>query len=80
MRPALYDAYHEVVPLQQGKGKAEVYEIVGPICESTDVIGRGRKLVGVQQGSKLAILNAGAYGFVMANKYNSHELPKEIFV
>jgi diaminopimelate decarboxylase len=80
MRPALYDAFHEIVPLTKAQGKAETFEIVGPICESTDVLGRGRRLTGVQAGSRLAILNAGAYGFVMANKYNSHELPKEIFV
>lgn len=80
MRPALYEAFHEIIPLAKGVGKTKIYEVVGPICESTDVLGRGRRLTGIQAGSKLAILNAGAYGFVMANNYNSHELPKEIFI
>jgi diaminopimelate decarboxylase len=78
MRPALYDAYHEILPLQPRAGHFYNYEIVGPICESTDVLGRARRLPELRSGDLLAILQAGAYGFVMANHYNSHALPDEV--
>ncbi len=80
MRPALYGAFHEIVPLQMKNEKLEVYEVVGPICESTDILGRHRKFAGLRAGDRLAILNAGAYGFVMANRYNTHALPAEVIV
>jgi len=80
MRPALYNAYHEIIPLKKKDKGVEVFEIVGPICESTDVLGRDRKFSALTSDDYLAILNSGAYGYVMANFYNCHKLPREVLV
>ena len=80
LRPALYDAHHEIWPLKQKKGLGKVYDVVGPICESADVIGKSRLLKELKQGDLLAILDVGAYGYIMANKYNAHPFPEEIFI
>ncbi len=79
LRPALYGAYHDIKPLVKTKGKELMYDVVGPICESSDFLGKMRVLTGVKQGDFLAIANAGAYGCVMSNSYNEHPRPKEIF-
>jgi diaminopimelate decarboxylase len=79
LRPALYDAYHRILPLLQKPG-SELYDIVGPICESSDVIGRARAMSPLEQGDFIAILDSGAYGRTMASAYNSHSFPKEILV
>ncbi len=79
MRPALYDAYHAIVPIKKGTGKAISYDIVGPVCESGDWLGKDRRLA-VQEGDVLAILSAGAYGFVMASNYNTRGRPAEVMV
>jgi diaminopimelate decarboxylase len=79
MRPALYEAYHGIVPVQSKTVKSASYDIVGPVCESGDWLGRDR-LLAVEEGDLLAILSAGAYGFVMASNYNTRPKPAEIMV
>ena len=79
MRPALYEAYHSIVPVQSKTVKSASYDIVGPVCESGDWLGRDR-LLAVEEGDLLAILSAGAYGFVMASNYNTRPKPAEIMV
>jgi diaminopimelate decarboxylase len=79
MRPALYDAYHAIVPIKSGSDKAMTYDVVGPVCESGDWLGKDRALA-VQEGDVLAILSAGAYGFVMASNYNTRGRPAEVMV
>ena len=79
MRPALYEAHHGIVPVQKKAAKALTYDIVGPVCESGDWLGRDRHLA-VEEGDLLAILSAGAYGFVMASNYNTRPKPAEIMV
>ena len=79
MRPALYEAHHGIVPVKTKPGKALTYDVVGPVCESGDWLGRDRQLA-VEEGDLLAILSAGAYGFVMASNYNTRPKPAEIMV
>ena len=79
MRPALYEAHHGIVPAQTRQTKSIVYDVVGPVCESGDWLGRDRQLA-VEEGDLLAILSAGAYGFVMASNYNTRPKPAEIMV
>ena len=79
MRPALYEAYHGIVPVQTKQVASSTYDIVGPVCESGDWLGRDRTLA-VEEGDLLAILSAGAYGFVMASNYNTRPKPAEIMV
>ena len=81
LRPVLYNAYHEIFNLKQKKESVgKVYDVVGPICESADVLGKARVFKGLEQDDLLAILDVGAYGYSMANLYNSHPLPKEILI
>jgi diaminopimelate decarboxylase len=79
MRPALYEAYHGIVPIQTKAVKSVTYDVVGPVCESGDWLGRDRTLA-IEEGDLLAILSAGAYGFVMASNYNTRPKPAEIMV
>ena len=79
MRPALYDAYHAIVPIKASTVKAISYDVVGPVCESGDWLGKDRALA-VKEGDVLAILSAGAYGFVMASNYNTRGRPAEVMV
>ncbi len=79
MRPALYEAYHSIVPVQTKAISKATYDVVGPVCESGDWLGRDRQLA-VEEGDLLAILSAGAYGFVMASNYNTRPKPAEIMV
>ena len=80
MRPALYDAYHEIVAVKPHTDVApQVYEIVGPVCESGDFLGHDRKLALVQ-GDLIAILSAGAYGMSMSSNYNTRPRAAEIMV
>jgi diaminopimelate decarboxylase len=79
MRPALYEAYHGIVPVQRKSVKSAIYDIVGPVCESGDWLGRDRMLA-LEEGDLLAILSAGAYGFVMASNYNTRPKPAEVMV
>jgi len=81
MRPALYGAFHEMKAVESFKDrKTETYDVVGPICESTDVLGVDRTMPEMKEGEKLLILNTGAYGYSMANNYNAQPMPKEILV
>ncbi|MGA7907080.1 MAG: diaminopimelate decarboxylase [Candidatus Sulfotelmatobacter sp.] len=82
IRPALYDAYHEIVPVirRRGRVKAEVVDVVGPVCESGDFFAHDRELPPVEEGDLLAILDAGAYGMMLASNYNTRPRPAEILV
>ena len=80
MRPALYDAFHEVTPVRERAGDARAYDLVGPICESTDVFARERRLAPLQAGDLVAFMGAGAYGAVLASEYNSRPLVPEVLV
>jgi len=80
VRPALYGSKHRILPLRQGTGEKIIYDIVGPICESSDFLAKDVSLSQLKQGDLVAIADAGAYGFTMASQYNSHELPAEIAV
>ncbi|HYD26443.1 diaminopimelate decarboxylase [Brevundimonas sp.] len=80
MRPALYDAFHDVVPVRERQGGTAAYDLVGPICESTDVFARERRLAPVQAGDLVAFMGAGAYGAVLASEYNSRPLVPEVLV
>ncbi|MGI6458164.1 MAG: diaminopimelate decarboxylase [bacterium] len=79
-RPAIYGAYHRIVPVQLNSDEREVVDVVGPICESSDVFGRHRDLPPLANGNLLAICSAGAYGFSMASHYNGRVKPAEVLV
>lgn len=80
MRPALYDAFHEVVPLRPRDGDAVPYDIVGPVCETGDTFARDRMMAPLQAGDLVAFTGAGAYGAVMSSEYNSRPLVAEVLV
>jgi diaminopimelate decarboxylase len=99
IRPALYQSYHEIVPVKEAGGTGSVpsqnfrddtevvppshmqkIDIVGPVCESGDFFALDREMPEVREGDLLAIMSAGAYGFVMASNYNSRPLPAEALV
>jgi diaminopimelate decarboxylase len=80
IRPALYDAYHHIVPVKEGKPSAMLADVVGPVCETGDTLGADRELAEVSRGDRLLILNAGAYGMSMASNYNSRPRPAEVLV
>jgi diaminopimelate decarboxylase len=78
-RPAMYQAFHQIVPVQPRSGDGVVYDVVGPVCESGDWIGRDRQLL-IQAGDVLAVLSAGAYCMSMASNYNTRGRAAEILV
>ena len=80
IRPAFYDSYHEIIPVRKKAGAAVSSDVVGPICESGDYFAKDRPLAKVGEGEHLALLSAGAYGFVMASNYNSRGLAAEVLV
>ncbi len=81
IRPAFYDSYHQIIPLKKrAKGPLIDSDVVGPICESGDYFAKDRPLPKVGEGDHLALLSAGAYGFVMASNYNSRGLSAEVIV
>ncbi len=80
IRPSLYDAYHEIVPVIKNRRDKIIGDIVGPICESGDFLARGRKINRVKQGEYLAVMSAGAYGFSMSSNYNSRPRAAEVMV
>ncbi len=81
IRPALYEAHHQIVPVEaRPDADAPAYQVVGPVCETTDVLARGVSLGDVQPGDLLAVLTAGAYGMVMASNYNARPRPAEVCV
>lgn len=79
MRPALYDAYHDIQAVSPREGEATNYEIVGPVCETGDFLGHDRRL-SLQEGDVLAIMSAGAYGMSMASNYNTRGRAAEVMV
>ncbi|MGA9978156.1 MAG: diaminopimelate decarboxylase [Candidatus Sulfotelmatobacter sp.] len=85
IRPALYGAYHEIIPLKRPSvpetdGSRETVDIVGPVCETGDFFARDRALPSVKEGDLLAILDAGAYGMALASNYNTRTRPAEVLV
>jgi diaminopimelate decarboxylase len=81
IRPALYGAFHEIIPVVQRAGSGlEVTDIVGPVCETGDFFARDRELATASEGDLLAILDAGAYGMVLASNYNTRPRPAEVLV
>jgi diaminopimelate decarboxylase len=82
IRPALYGAYHEIVPVVRSKSSVEkeTVDVVGPVCESGDFFARDRELTRVEEGGLLTILDAGAYGMVLASNYNTRPRPAEVLV
>ena len=80
LRPAFYQAYHRIVPVRETEREETVVDVVGPICETGDFLARDRKLPLLKPGELLAVMSAGAYGFVMASNYNSRPRPPEVMV
>ncbi len=83
IRPSLYEAYHKIVPVAVAENSSETAEktdVVGPICESGDFLGKDRLLPGLTKGDLLAVMGAGAYGFTMSSNYNSRTRPSEVMV
>jgi diaminopimelate decarboxylase len=80
IRPAMYDAWHEIVPVTRRAGPRVLSDVVGPICESGDYFCKDRPLPKVKEGDYLALLSAGAYGFAMASNYNTRPLAAEVLV
>jgi diaminopimelate decarboxylase len=78
-RPAIYEAFHAIAPVKAAGGQ-ETVDVVGPICESSDVFGKGRELPVCHSGDLLAVCSAGAYGFSMASYYNGRVRPAEVLV
>ncbi len=83
IRPALYDAYHQVLPLRRtdgGRRTTEKVDVVGPICESADYFAKERRIARIRVGDFLAVMGAGAYGFSMSSNYNSRPRAEEVMV
>ena len=81
IRPALYQSYHEIVPVvEPANAKRESVDVVGPVCESGDFFAQDRELPEMKEGDLAALMSAGAYGFAMASNYNSRPLPAEVLV
>ncbi|MEK7364669.1 MAG: diaminopimelate decarboxylase, partial [candidate division NC10 bacterium] len=81
IRPSLYDAYHEILPVPEARGRpSRTVDVVGPVCESGDFLARDRALPEVDEGELLAVMSAGAYGFVMASNYNARPRAPEVLV
>lgn len=80
IRPAFYDSYHQILPVAQRGGAPVSSDVVGPICESGDYFAKDRPLPKVGEGDLLALMSAGAYGFVMASNYNTRPLAAEVLV
>ncbi|MCG6872097.1 MAG: diaminopimelate decarboxylase [Gammaproteobacteria bacterium] len=78
-RPSLYDAWHDIVPVVPRSGEARAWDVVGPVCESGDFLGRDRELV-LEAGDLVAVRTAGAYGFTMSSNYNSRPRAAEVMV
>ncbi len=80
IRPALYEGWHEIVPLNESREPPVAVDVVGPVCESGDFFAQGRELPPLASGDRIALLSAGAYGFVMSSNYNSRPLLPEVLV
>jgi len=80
IRPALYQAHHEILPVAQATGKGAVVDVVGPVCESGDFFARDRAMPKVKAGDLVALLDAGAYGMSQTSNYNTRVRPAEVLV
>ena len=80
IRPALYQAFHEIVPVLPRAGRASAVDIVGPVCETGDFLARDRKIKPVEPGDLLAVLDAGAYGLAQSSNYNTRPRPAEVLL
>jgi diaminopimelate decarboxylase len=80
IRPALYQAHHEIVPVRPRPGRGRIVDVVGPVCESGDFFARDRKLTHVEPGDLVALLDAGAYGMAQSSNYNTRMRPAEVLV
>ena len=80
IRPALYQAYHEIVPVRPRAGKKRKVDVVGPICESGDFLAHDRELRPLEPGDLVALLDAGAYGMAQSSNYNTRPRPAEVLV
>ena len=80
IRPALYQGHHDIIPVSDSGRKTEIIDVVGPICESGDFFAQNRELPSLEEGDLIALLSAGAYGFVMASNYNFRPFRAEILV
>jgi diaminopimelate decarboxylase len=80
IRPALYQAHHEIVPVKPRSGRARVVDVVGPVCETGDFFARDRKLPPLEPGDLIAVLDAGAYGMAQSSNYNTRLRPSEVLV
>jgi diaminopimelate decarboxylase len=81
IRPSLYGAFHEIVPVRRSRGAAErKFDVVGPVCETGDFFARDRHLPEVAEGELLAVLDTGAYGMALSSNYNSRTRAVEVLV
>jgi diaminopimelate decarboxylase len=80
IRPALYQAFHDIVPVNPRKGRAKAVDVVGPVCETGDFFARDRKLPHLEPGDLVAVLDAGAYGMAQSSNYNTRLRPAEVLV
>jgi diaminopimelate decarboxylase len=80
IRPALYDAWHDIKPVELSSRETEQVDVVGPICESSDFLAKDRSLPAFRRGDLLAVMSAGAYGFTMSSTYNARPRPAEVMV
>src|ERR1019366_3316333 len=80
IRPALYQAYHEIVPVKRRPGRPRTVDVVGPVCETGDFFARDRKLAPVEPGDLVALLDAGAYGMAQSSNYNTRLRAAEVLV
>jgi len=80
VRPSFYHAYHQIVPVFDRGREPRVYDVVGPICESSDYLAKGRAVPRSERNDLLAVMSAGAYGFTMSSNYNSRPRIPEILV
>jgi len=80
IRPALYQAFHEIVPVIPRSGRSSAVDIVGPVCETGDFFARDRKVKPLEPGDLVAILDAGAYGLAQSSNYNTRPRPAEVLL
>ena len=80
IRPSLYEAHHEILPVEKRAGESFTADVVGPICESGDFLAKDRELMKLETGDLLAVMSAGAYGFTMSSNYNSRPRVAEVMV
>jgi diaminopimelate decarboxylase len=81
IRPALYGSFHQIIPVEMKNDREpEVVDVVGPVCETGDFLGRDRRMAMVREGELLAVLDAGAYGMSLSSNYNSRPRAAEVMV